>query len=73
MVWLMAACVVVAVGIWRTRPADRAKAFFPLGLSAVMGSIAAKDRDVWLSMALSLLAIALFLTSLWLQRPDRRD
>ena len=24
MVWLMAACVVVAVGIWRTRPADRA-------------------------------------------------
>jgi hypothetical protein len=73
MVWLMAACVVVAVAIWRTRPAQRAKALFPLGLSAVMGSIAAKDRDVWLSMALSLLAIALFLTSLWQQRSDRRD
>jgi hypothetical protein len=70
--WAMAACVIIAAALWWTRPAARAYALFPLGLSAVMGSISAKDRNVWLSMSLSLLAIVLFLTSMWMQRREQR-
>ncbi|GAB1341646.1 hypothetical protein [Gemmatimonas sp.] len=72
LVLLIVSCVIVAALLWRSSPAHRARSLFPLGLSAIMGSVAVRERSVWLSMLLSVLAIALMLTSAWLQR-SRRD
>lgn len=72
MIGMMAACVLVAAVLWRMRPAERSKALYPLGLCAIMGSSAAHERNVALSIALSVLAIVLLLTSVWLQRLERR-
>lgn len=73
MVGFMAGCVLLAAVLWRTRPEQRSKALFPLGLSAIMGSSVSKDRNVALSIALSVLAIVLLLASVWLQRIDKRS
>lgn len=70
---LMAGCVIVAALLWRTRLEQRSRALFPLGLCAIMGSSAAKERNVALSIALSVLAIVLLLASAWLQRIERRS
>jgi hypothetical protein len=39
----------------------------------VLGSSIAKDSNVWWSMALSVLAIALFLTALWMQKSEPKN
>lgn len=63
----------LAIGVWIARPQQRSLAFFLLGVSATAGSVRARLFDVRLSIALSLLGIVLFLTSVWLQRQERRQ
>ncbi|AMW04718.1 hypothetical protein [Gemmatimonas phototrophica] len=66
-------CTLVAAYFWKSRPQKRSAALFPLGISAVLGSSVAKDSNVWWSMALSVLAIALFLTALWMQKSEPKN
>jgi hypothetical protein len=66
-------CTLVAAYFWKSRPHKRSAALFPLGISAVLGSSIAKDSNVWWSMALSVLAIALFLTALWMQKSEPKN
>jgi hypothetical protein len=66
-------CTLVAAYFWKSRPQKRSAALFPLGISAVLGSTVAKESNVWWSMALSVLAIALFLTALWMQKSEPKS
>jgi hypothetical protein len=66
-------CTLIAAYFWKTRPQQRSAALFPLGISAVLGSTVAKDENVWWSMALSVLAILLFLTALWMQKTEPKN
>jgi len=70
---LLLVCTLVAAYNWKSRPQKRSATLFPLGISAVLGSTVAKDENVWWSMALSVLAILLFLTALWMQKSEPKN
>jgi hypothetical protein len=69
---LIVGCTLVAVLLWFAQPTRRWAALYPLGVSATVASSAALQRDVRWSIALSLLAIALYVTAFVLQRRSLR-
>ena len=69
---LIIGCSVVAAWLWIARPARRSAAYFALGISATAAASAVKLQKVWWSIGLSILAIVLFVTALWLQRREMK-
>lgn len=69
---LIIGCTLVAVMLWFAQPTRRWAALYPLGVSATVAGSAALERDVRWSIALSLLAIVLYVTAFVLQRRSLR-
>jgi len=69
---LIVGCTVAAVWLWFAQPTRRWAALYPLGVSANVAASASLARDVRWSIALSVLAIALYATAFLLQRAAAR-
>lgn len=69
---LIVGCTLIALMLWFAQPARRWAALYPLGVSATVAASASLQRDVRWSIALSLLAIVLYLAAFFLQRTSSK-
>jgi len=66
------ACMFGGPWLWVFRPQHRARALYLWGIASTIAASNVKTRDVMSSIALSVLAITLFLSALWLQQRERK-